>query len=114
MALNFKRTATFATTVHVELPSEDPKKPIKGSFVAKFKYLTSEQMKALQEDLKHGRLTDESFLDQYLVGVSGIGDEDGKPLDEAEQRQIIYADMALTTATVLAFRTSITGAAAKN
>ena len=72
MALNFKRTETFAVTVHVEMPSEDEKKPLKGSFVAKFRHLNRAQMTSLQEDLKDGRLTDELFLDGYLVGVSGI------------------------------------------
>ena len=47
-----------------------------------------------------------------LLDVSGS--MNGKPLDESEQRQIIYGDTALTTAAVLAFRSSITGAAAKN
>lgn len=114
MALNFKRTETFATTVHVEMPSDDEKKPLKGSFVAKFKHLNREQIKTLQEDLKDGRLTDELFLDAYLVGVSGIGDADGKALAEVDQRSIVYTEPAVTLATVRAFFSAITGAAAKN
>ena len=114
MALNFRRTETFATTVHVEMPSDDEKKPLKGSFVAKFRHLNREQIKTLQEDLKDGRLTDESFLDEYLVGVSGIGDADGKALGEKDQRALVYTEPAITLATVRAFFSAITGAAAKN
>jgi hypothetical protein len=114
MALNFRRTETFACTVNVEMPSDDEKKPLKGSFVAKFKHLNRQQMAALQEDLKDGRLTDELFLDGYLVGVSGIGDADGKPMAEADQRAIVYTEPAVTLATVRAFFSAITGAGAKN
>ena len=34
MAFTFKRTETFAVNVNVEMPSDDPRKPIKGSFTA--------------------------------------------------------------------------------
>lgn len=114
MALNFKPIDTFAATVNVELPSDNPSKPNKGSFVARFKYLDRTQMDTLRQQLQDGQLTDETFLDTYLVGLSGIGDESGTAMPEAEQRRIVYSVPALTLATVKAFFDSITGAGRKN
>jgi hypothetical protein len=113
MSFTFKRTDTIAATVNVELPTDDPRKPNKGSFVCRYKNLTREQMTALQEDLKAKDLTDEQFLDAYLVSVSGIGGADGE-LKPDEQRKLIYAEPALTLAVVSAFFPALMGAKAKN
>ena len=58
-------------------------------------------------------VTDEQFLDRYLVGVSGIGGDDGE-LPAADQRALVYSEPALTLAVVRAFFDAITGAARKN
>lgn len=113
MAFTFKKTATFAATVSVEMPSEDPRKPNKGTITARYKHLDRAQMKTLQDDLAAKELTDEQFLDRYLVGVSGIGGDDGE-LPEAEQRALVYSEPALTLAVVQEFFRAITGAKAKN
>ena len=113
MAFTFKKTDTFAATVSVELPTDDPKRPNKGTFVATFKHLNRAQMKTLQEDLAAKDLTDEQFLDQYLTKISGIGGEDGE-LSAEDQRALVYSEPALTLAVVGAFFSGITGAKAKN
>ena len=113
MAFTFKKTDTFAVQVAVEMPTDDPKKPNKGTITARYKHLGREQLAALQADLAARELTDEQFLDRYLVGVSGIGGDDGE-LPAADQRALVYSEPALTLAVVRAFFDAITGAARKN
>lgn len=113
MAFTFKRTDTFATTVNVELPTDDPRKPNKGTFTARFKNPTKEQRETLQLELNAKSLTDEVFLDRYLVGVSGIGGADGE-LSADDQRAVVYSEIAISTATVLAFFSALNGVRAKN
>ena len=109
MAFTFKRIETFAVNVNVEMPSDDPRKPIKGSFTAKFKHLTKDQIRELQDDLAAKTVTDEQFLDRYLVSVAGIGNEGGE-LSAEEQRTLVYSEPVLTLAVVQAFFAGITGA----
>lgn len=113
MAFTFKKVDTFAVQVPVEMPTDDPRKPNKGTITARYKHLSREQLSALQADLAAKEMTDEQFLDRYLVGVSGIGGEEGE-LPAADQRALIYSEPALTLAVVRAFFDAITGAKAKN
>jgi len=113
MAFTFKKSDTFASTVTVEMPSDDPRKPNKGTITARYKHLTREQMRQLQDDLAAKELTDEQFLDRYLISVSGIGGEDGE-FSADEQRKLVYSEPALTLAVVQEFFRAITGAKAKN
>ena len=113
MAFTFKKSETFAVSVPVEMPSEDARKPNKGTITVRYKHLTREQMKTLQDDLAAKELTDEQFLDRYVVGVSGIGGEDGE-FSADEQRRLVYSEPALTLAVVTEFFRAITGAKAKN
>lgn len=108
------KTDTFAAPVHVSLPTADATKRNEGSFTAHFKQLDKTQVSDLLEGLKRGDITDEDVLDRVLVKVSGIGDDEGNSLPEAEQLIAVRNSFGLASATAVAFFREVGSAAEKN
>lgn len=112
--LKLSRTDTFAATVAVSLPTDDPAVRNEGSFTANFRRLDKRAVDDLLARLKAGDATDDDVLDAALVSVSGIGTADGEPLASDDAIKQVRADFALAAATALAFFQSVGGAAEKN
>lgn len=108
------RTDTFATSVAVSLPTEDPKTRHEGTFTATFRRLDKRAVDSLLERLRSGEATDDDVLDEALVSVSGIGNAEGEPLSADDAMRAVRGDFALTGATAVAFFKSVGGAAEKN
>jgi len=93
MAFNPKRSNVFARVINVELPTDDPKKPNRGSFTVWFNYHDRVAMTALLEKARAEGMPDEKMLDLVVVKVAGIGD--GEEFSQEEQRRAIYDDVAI-------------------
>lgn len=94
MAFNITRSPKFSRVVTVAIPTEDPKRPNKGSFVAKFRYHPREKAIELGEKLKSGELTDMQMLEEIEAEFSGIGTDEGE-LSPREQLLAVHADTAV-------------------
>ena len=114
MALQLVKTDVFALTVPVTIPTEDPKKPVTGSFIARFKYRNREQREDLVQQMQDGQLKDAEFFETDLVSVSGIGGADGEELTPAQQKAAVFDKMELCQALFATYWDHVTGAAAKN
>lgn len=110
MSFQFVRKETFKANVPVSLPSDDPAKPIEGSFTAKYKYFDRPAFEALVDE----RLNDSDFLDRVLIGVEDILDENRQQLPPENQLQLVRTDVALGAAAVRKFFDSLSGAPEKN
>mgnify|MGYP000856063925 FL=1 len=114
MALQLVKTDVFALTVPVTIPTDDPKKPITGSFTAKFKYRNREQREELVQQMQDGQMKDAEFFESDVVSISGIAGEGGEELTPAQQKQAVMERMELCQAMFAAYWDHVTGAAAKN
>ena len=114
MALQLVKTNAFALTVNVSIPTEDPKKPLTGSFVTTWKYLDRPGRESLIQRMTDGQIQDREFFDDNLVSVSGIGGEDGEVLTGDQQREAVWARVEVWQAATVAYWDHLTGAAAKN
>lgn len=110
----FVRTDTFAATVHVSLPTNDPSKRQEGHFIASFKRLEKEETSKLLAHLGSNEITDDDVLDRVLVSISGIGDGDGNALPADEQMKLVRSDFGLCQAVAMAFFRDMGSAAEKN
>ncbi len=131
-------TNTFAATVSVRLPTDNPNVDCEGDFVARFKYLKAAAFQAVQRDMADlvqtlmrasSVVADEdtvapSFADltyyrrkllsDVLVSVEGIADENGEPYPAAKQIEIVNDSVALLNAVSEAFFASYQKAPTKN
>lgn len=83
--LKLTKTATVARPVKLRLPTDNPATFNEGTITVGVKILTKEQLK----DLADAELHDTEYLRQILVSVSGLGDEDGHPIEgEAALAQV--------------------------
>jgi len=83
--LKLTKTATVARPVKLRLPTDNPATFNEGTIPVGVKLLTKEQLK----DLADAELHDTEYLRQILVSVSGLGDEDGHPIEgEAALAQV--------------------------
>lgn len=121
MSLKFKKVHTFALAIFASIPTEDPKKPITGSFTVWFKYRTREERDALAADMNDGRVKDRDFFNTEVVKVDGLEDADAPAdapkLSSDEQKEILYSTMELAQAMFRRYWDHIAGvseAAAKN
>lgn len=114
MALQLVKTDVFALTVPVSIPTDDPRKPITGSFTAKFRYRNREQREELVQQMQDGQVKDADFFKTDLVSVSGIAGADGEELTNEQQKAAVFDKMELCQALFAAYWDHVTGAAAKN
>ena len=114
MALQLVKTNSFALTIPVSIPSEDPKKPITGSFTATFRYRNREQREELLEAMKDGKLDDAAFFASDVIKIDGIGGEDGENLTPDQQKAAVLDRVELCQALFAEFWSHMTGAGAKN
>lgn len=112
MAFNPKRSKTFARVINVELPTDDPKKPNKGSFTVWFNHYDRKALEAFSERVKSEGMTDEQMLELVVVKVAGIGD--GEEFSQEDQRRAIFDDMALCKRVFAEFFIGNAEAAGKN
>lgn len=108
--IRITKTSTFTADVYVRLPGAERD----DSFKATYKHLNREQIKDLAADLRDGRLTDDDLLDRVLVGVSGIGDETGQPVDADTALAWVRSTPAAANAVNVAFFREMAGASEKN
>lgn len=114
MALQLVKSTAFSITVNVSIPTEDPKKPLTGSFVATWKYLDRPAREELVERMSDGQIKDREFFDAHLISVSGIGGVGGETLTPEQQREAVWEQVELWQAATVAYWDHLTGAAAKN
>lgn len=114
MALQLVKTNSFALTIPVSIPSDDPKKPITGSFTATFKYRNREQREELLEAMKDGKLDDAAFFASDVIKIDGIGGEDGENMTPEQQKAAVLDRVELCQALFAEFWAHMTGAGAKN
>lgn len=112
--LTIRKSRTFKRTVKVQIPSATtPDAYEEGSFVAIFKALSRTEIEQAQaraaeavKAAEAGNKTpsnDREFLRTILVGVEGIGDENGVTLDPTAARDAVIEDMMLCLAAVEVF-----------
>ena len=109
--ITIKKARSFKLTVPVKI--EDPETPDKAqdaTFVAEFKSLQRRDI----EDLQAKKLDDRQFCERVLLGVSGIGGEDGEPYPANEQRALVIEDLGLCRAALKAFNDHYSTAKAGN
>ncbi len=112
MAFNPKRSSTFARVIAVELPTDDPKKPQKGSFTVWFKHYDRKALEAFSDKVKAEGMSDEAMLELVVTKLAGIGD--GEEFSQEEQRRVIFEDMALCKLVFAEFFRGNAEAGAKN
>ncbi len=99
MGLQLKSVRTFTRTVTIRFPVE--KGAVREAKIdAEFKYPENNQ-------LFEETLTNRELLDDVLVGVTGIDDDDGKPLTPADGALAAKNDLCCSQALVLAFYEAI-------
>lgn len=108
--LKLVKSDTFRTTVNACMPSNDPAKPVEGSFVATYRHFGREAFESLLAE----QVDDRELLERVLIAVEGIGDVNGEPLSAEAQRNAVLEEMALGAAAVRGFVESLAGAAGKN
>lgn len=105
--MKFVKVGTFKTTITPNMPGQADNG---GAFEVELRYY--EQPDYM--DLTSRRLDDRAFVDEVLVGVSGITDEAGQQYPPELQRQIVLNNMPIIKAVGEKFLASHTGAAEKN
>ncbi|ENE1253401.1 hypothetical protein ABM187_003624 [Stenotrophomonas maltophilia] len=75
--LKLKKVAIVCRQVKLRLPTDTPDAFNEGTITVGVKILTKEKLK----DLADADLHDTEYLRQILVSVSGLGDEDGNPVE---------------------------------
>lgn len=108
--------STFTLLVSVTFPSTDPRKPITGTFTARFKDMNREQLRSLSKDVEAG-ITDDDHLDRILDdgdAIGQIGDSDGNLLPPEQQRKMVYERLPLGKAVIAAFYDQVGGVGGKN
>ncbi len=75
--LKLKKVAIVCRQVMLRLPTDNPDTFNEGTFTVGVKILTKEKLKELADADLH----DTEYLRQILVSVSGLGDEDGNPVE---------------------------------
>lgn len=83
---------TFVRTVTVYIPSGKTAFT-KATFEAKFKQLSEDQIKEMQDD-------DKRLLDEVLIEVHGVGDAEGNELSGADAVDLIKRDTSASAAAV--------------
>lgn len=121
--LTIRKVRTFKKTVPVKIPSATTPDAFEdGSFVAVFKALSRTEIEQAQQraakavkaakakaagetigDSDDAESSDREFLRTILVGVEGLGDEDGVALDPVAARDAVIEDMTLCLAAVDVF-----------
>ncbi|EMT5435850.1 hypothetical protein WMR10_001399 [Stenotrophomonas maltophilia] len=84
--LKLKKTATVSRPVKLRLPTDNPDTFNEGTITVGVKILTKEQLK----DLADAEIHDTEYLRQILVSVSGLGDENGNPIEGDEALAEVY------------------------
>lgn len=112
MSFRFAKTDTFKHRVDVIVPSDDPDKPHKGSFVATSQRYTKEKLRELTDaDAGSG---DADFIRQTLVKTEGFEVEGIDPSDQAALREVIISDIALSSCYLREYMAASASAAEKN
>lgn len=88
--LKLQKARTLTTAVDVRFPLGDNSYETQ-SFKATFRFASESEMKEHFKELKQDE-TDATVLDKVLVGVEGVGDENGEALDTAVALQMVKDD----------------------
>lgn len=111
MSFIFKKTDTFKHRVDVVVPSDDPDKPHKGSFVATSKRYSKEKLRELTDpDTGVG---DAEFIRETLVGLDGFS-VDGLSNDPEALREVLIGDIALSAHYLRSYMEAAASVAEKN
>lgn len=114
MAFILSQKASYTWPVKYDAP-RDGGKYDRHEFMAEFKRLPQSRLDEIQKQAKDNAVNDGEFLDEILLGWSGIKDEQGEdvPFNEAARR-IVLDLPGMRAAIVLAFFGSLEGAPRKN
>ncbi|WP_411832327.1 hypothetical protein [Pseudoxanthomonas mexicana] len=74
--LKLTKTALFALTAKLRLPTETPGTFNEGAITAKVKVKTKEQLL----DMSEQGFTDIEYINELVDSVEGLGDENGQPI----------------------------------
>lgn len=113
MSFTFKKTDTFKHRVEVVVPSDDPDKPHKGSFIATSKRYTKERFNELIK-AEDGSDNTSEFIRQTLVKVEGFDVEGVDPNDQNALRETLIEDLALSSCYVREYAAASASVAEKN
>lgn len=107
--------ATYTWPVVVELP-EDGGKFARHTFEAEFRRLSKQEAERLIRSASQGELSDESLIEQIMVGWSAVHDADGEPLPftPANLRRLVASHIQVPGAIVRAWLDSLGTARQKN
>ncbi len=87
----------------------------KSQFTAEFRRLSQSRLKELHDQGATGRIDDEQFCEEVLVGWSGIKDAQGEDFpDTPVNRRLLFDLAGMTAAIVRAYLDSVPGAPRKN
>lgn len=108
-----KQTDTFFWPVEVQIPGDGGKFD-KQTFDAQFKRVSQQKLYAMREDIEAGKVTDDSFAREVLVGWRGVTDDGTEvPFSETTLDQLL--DIPTVAASiVMAFTKAHSGLARKN
>ena len=114
--LKITKDRTFKKTVRVALPSATKVDGVeKVEFIAVFKAISQKEVDAYRDATSESGTADiQKFLRQIIVGVEGVGDEAGNPMEPEDALEAILDDVALCTAAVDVFNATNTKAKAGN
>lgn len=94
------RDRVFKRKVSVRIPSADsPDQVTEGEFIATFRALARSDYERMAAE----KLTDRQFLEKILVGVEGIGGDDGVAYPPADALALVVEDIELSAAAVQVF-----------
>jgi len=108
----FIKTETFKHRVEVVVPSDDPDRPHRGSFVATSQRYGKERLRELTDP--DSGVGDQQFIRQTLVRVEGFEVEGIDPADQAALREVIVEDIALSSCYLRDYMAASASAAEKN
>lgn len=112
MSFKFLKTDTFKHRVEVAVPSDNPDKPHKGSFVATSQRYTKEKLRELTDP--DTGLNDPEFIRATLVKTEGFEVDGIDPADQNALREIIIDDIALSSCYLREYMAASASAAEKN
>jgi len=78
--LKLSKTNTITLPVTVRLPTDDAGKSNEGTLNVRYTLLPREEVIALNKQ----ELTDREYIERVVVGVEGLGNDEGQPISGAD------------------------------
>lgn len=114
MALKLVKVATFAARVTANIPTDKAGVTRQETFSATFNHISQTELDQALDDLEEKVINHSDVIDRYLVGLSDVVDESGKPVEFDIAKEAIKEDINLNNAVVAAFIRALHGSKEKN